>query len=65
MQFLFSEHFNDDYNGIYTALDYLYVDDNGIESRYIHFKNINEMFLYFKLKDGLTYGYWYLIDKEE
>jgi len=65
MQFFFSGHYIDDYNGLYTALDFFNVDYwTGNPSRYIHFKNTNEMFLYYFPLDGETEGVWYLTDNE-
>jgi len=65
MNILLSGHIIDDYNGIYTALDYFYVNPWGIESRYIHFKNNNDMFLYYLALEGETVGVWGLHDSEE
>ena len=59
MQFTFSGHYYEEiYNGVYTALDYLY----NSETRFIHFRNTNGMYLFFySFGDEFeTYGSWFL-----
>jgi len=62
MQFTFSGHSVDMFNGEYTALDYSYNID------YIHFKNNNGMYLHY-LPYWPNYdessGYWKLHDSED
>ena len=58
MQLTFSGHPVDKYNGEYTALDQQY------NKNYIHFKNINGMYLYYQSYDGESGGYWKLHDSE-
>ena len=52
---------NSVYNGIYRAVNYLYHDD----TRYIHFKHINEqIYLYFYQTGGENDGIWVLSENE-
>ena len=59
MELTISEHPDEQYNGVYIALDNLYSDD-WYSSKYIHFRNSNGMYLYYWPINEEANGHWIL-----